>query len=317
MVDSSAYAEERLRRPATGGSLRLGGTKVSYVPDGVLLGRPGAWLPDSTERTWAEHPEYLEASGYLVASVGGLLVEHGERALLIDAGLGPYAMPADPATPNGPVRGGALLENLAALGRDPDRIEAVAFSHLHPDHVGWAAHIAPGAGRPAFTRAAYLVAEPEWERHGSPRAGETAQEPAATLAPQVRTVADGEEIFPGVRARFAPGHTAGHTEFVITGGGRRLIAFGDSLHAPIQVDHPEWSCVWDDDPAAAAAHRRRLVAELEEPGTIGFGVHFADVVFGRVRRGGPGPAWRPLDAEGAEDAGGAGGAGGPGAPVEG
>jgi hypothetical protein len=36
--------------------------------------------------------------------------------------------------------------------------------------------------------------------------------------------------------------------------------------------------------------------ELEEPDTIGFGIHFADVVFGQVRRDGDGPAWRPLDA---------------------
>ncbi|MET8557245.1 MBL fold metallo-hydrolase [Streptomyces sp. NPDC004959] len=293
MADSSAYRDERLRRPATGRSLRLGATRVSYVPDGVLLGRPGAWLPDTTERTWAEHPEYLDASGYVVASVGSLLIEHGDRALLIDAGLGPYALPADPATPNGPAHGGALLDNLAALGRRPDRIEAVAFSHLHPDHVGWAAHIAPGADRPAFTDAAYLVAEPEWARYRRPKAGQ--QETLTALAPQVRTVADGEEIFPGVRARFAPGHTAGHTEFVITGGGHRLIAFGDSLHLPIQVDHPEWRCVWDDDPAAAAEHRRRLVAELREPATLGFGVHFADVVFGHVRPSPSGPAWQPLD----------------------
>jgi hypothetical protein len=62
------------------------------------------------------------------------------------------------------------------------------------------------------------------------------------------------------------------------------------------VEHPEWSCVYDHDPARSAEHRRDLVAELEEPDTIGFGVHFADVVFGQVRRAGDGPAWRPLDA---------------------
>jgi hypothetical protein len=52
----------------------------------------------------------------------------------------------------------------------------------------------------------------------------------------------------------------------------------------------------DRDPVHSAGHRRRLVAELEEPGTIGFGVHFADVQFGQVRRDGAGPVWQPLDA---------------------
>ncbi|MEU4547467.1 hypothetical protein [Nonomuraea dietziae] len=75
-----------------------------------------------------------------------------------------------------------------------------------------------------------------------------------------------------------------------------VIAFGDALHSPIQVDHPEWSCVYDHDRAGSADHRHRLVAELEEPDTIGFGIHLADVVFGQVRRDGDGPAWRPLDA---------------------
>ncbi|CAM5255314.1 hypothetical protein SGRIM128S_01908 [Streptomyces griseomycini] len=41
--------------------------------------------------------------------------------------------------------------------------------------------------------------------------------------------------------------------------------------------------------------------KLEEPDTIGFGIHFADVVFGQVRRDGHGPAWRPLDTRDAGD----------------
>jgi hypothetical protein len=45
----------------------------------------------------------------------------------------------------------------------------------------------------------------------------------------------------------------------------RLIAFGDALHSPIQVDHPEWSCVYDHDRARSVEHRHQLVAELEEP----------------------------------------------------
>ena len=96
--------------------------------------------------------------------------------------------------------------------------------------------------------------------------------------------------------RIAAGHTPGHAEYVITSGGQRLIAFGDAVHSPIQVEHPEWSLALDHDPVRAADQRRRLVAELAQPDTIGFGVHFADVVFGHVRRSGAGAAWRPLDA---------------------
>ncbi|KQV16680.1 MBL fold metallo-hydrolase [Kitasatospora sp. Root107] len=274
--------------------MQLGDTKVSYVPDGDVRLRPLELLQDTTDEVWAAHPEYLDATGHVVGSVGSLLVEHGDRALLIDAGFGPQTHEA----PDGiiaRIHGGALPQNLAELGRRPEDIEAVAFTHLHADHLGWACHPAPGADQLLFAHADYLISAPEWERRDLlVDQGMSAQ--VATLAPRVRTVTDGQEIFPGVVVRITPGHTVGHAEYVITGGGRRLIAFGDAVHSPIQIDHPEWSAGFDHDSTRTADHRRHLVAELAEPGTIGFGVHFADVVFGHVRQGGDGPAWRPLDA---------------------
>lgn len=294
MADLMVDQDARLRRTAGIRSIRLGDTKVSYVPDGEVRLRPLELLQDTTEEVWAAHPEYLDATGHLAGSVGALLVEHGDRALLIDAGFGPQSHEA-PQGPISAIRGGELVRSLAELGRGPEDIEAVAFTHLHADHLGWACHLVPGGDQPVFTNAEYLISEPEWERRDLLEAqGMTAQ--VAALASRVRTITDGQEIFPGVRMRITPGHTVGHAEYVITGGGRRLIAFGDAVHSPIQIDHPEWSAAFDHDTVRTAGHRRRLVAELAEPGTIGFGGHLADVVFGHVRHDGTAPAWRPLDA---------------------
>ncbi|RII19744.1 putative quorum-quenching lactonase YtnP [Streptomyces sp. YIM 130001] len=297
MLNSTVDQGERLRRTARPRSLQLGGgTRVSYLPDGDVRLPPRGWLPESTDEVWTEHSEYLDDTGHLVASIGALLVEHGGRALLIDAGFGAESLPPDAATPRGTIQGGLLLDSLAQLGRAPRDIEAVAITHLHPDHIGWAWRPAPGTDRPAFAHADYLVSEPEWAGRDELAAKHGLTEEIAGVAPYVRTVADGQEIFPGVRMRVTAGHTAGHAEYVVTGGERRLIAFGDALHSPIQIDHPEWSASPDHDPAGSAEHRRRLVAELAEPRTIGFGVHFADVVFGQVRPDGAGPAWQPVDA---------------------
>lgn len=92
-----------------------------------------------------------------------------------------------------------------------------------------------------------------------------------------------------------PGHTPGHTGFVIASGGSRLLAFGDALLSPLQIRHPEWSVIREADPAAAEHHRRALVTELLRPDTLGFGIHFADVVFGRARTDDTATAdWHPL-----------------------
>ncbi|MEU1331064.1 MBL fold metallo-hydrolase [Streptomyces sp. NPDC005865] len=315
MTTTTAHAaaedeRERFQRPARMRTLRLGRTKLTYIPDGAVQLSPRRWFAASTEEDWAAHPEVLDATGYLVASIGGLLVEaeaegegedgtdgDGAGALLIDAGFGPLTAPAQEGERIGAAHGGALLDSLAAAGHTPADIGTVAFTHLHPDHVGWAWHTAPGGDGPALGGAEYVLAEQEWSgRHSAGHEG-LGDDILKTLEPRVRTVADGEEIRPGVRVRLLPGHTSGHTGYVISAGAKRVIAFGDVMHSPAQISHPQWSASPDLDGEAAAEARRALIAELAEPDTIGFGIHFADVPFGTVQRDGEGLRWVPYPTE--------------------
>ncbi|MFK0286566.1 MBL fold metallo-hydrolase [Streptomyces sp. NPDC090499] len=294
MADMTSHTDEQIHGPAGIRSLTLGDTKLTYVPDGVATMSARIWFPEPTDEDWAQHAEYLDDDGNIVASVGGLLVERDGRALLIDAGMGPLSV-GPPQNPYGIASGGALVDNLAALGRSPGDIEAVALTHLHSDHFGWAWHPASGSDRPVFADADYLVAEPEWtQRHFAEAQGQA--DMIKAIVPQVRTVDEGEEIFPGVHVRFAPGHSAGHTAYVISAGGQRVIAFGDAFHNPVQIIHPHWEVTADHDRAQSVVLRQSLVRELAEPGIIGFGVHFTDAYFGRVRIEGNRAAWHPINA---------------------
>ena len=67
-------------------------------------------------------------------SAGGLLIEREGQRLLIDVGVGPLVSDFV----YGSIDCGSLLDVLAALGRRPEDIDVVAFTHLHFDHAGWA-----------------------------------------------------------------------------------------------------------------------------------------------------------------------------------
>jgi glyoxylase-like metal-dependent hydrolase (beta-lactamase superfamily II) len=283
-------------------SLKLGDTRLTYVVDGAMGLTPSGFFPNVPAAYWPSHPEALDARGLVAMSAGGLAVERDGRVMLIDAGLGSFTGDVTVgAICVGSANSGALPEVLAALGRSPADIDTVAFTHLHVDHTGWA-FVRDGTGRQRkfFSAARYLVAADEWAPHGRGEVIPGAPSRAAVIEPLggVQTlISDGEEIFPGVRALVTPGHSPGHTSYVISWAAGRLIVFGDAFHIPAQLAHPDWASKPDVDGMAVLAARQRLIGELEHPGTLGFSYHFGDQAFGRVVRDEEWlPAWEPVPA---------------------
>src|SRR5271154_3098161 len=263
----------QMRRVSGIVSLNIGDIKVSFVPDGAIKVRARGLFPGSNEGDWAANPEYVDQHGCLTAGHGGLLVERGDRALLIDAGYGPHTAQIPRGSPVFvSMQGGALIEGLEKLGRDPDTIEAVAITHLHVEHIGWVSHPAPGS-QPAFRNARVLISEPEWSNRQAHLGVTTTM--LETLQPRGLTFADGQEIFPGVHAVLLPGHTPGHTGYEIISGKTRLLAFGDVMPSAVQVNQTHWTAAGEFDPEQSGRSRRRVIDRLLEPDTIGFGIHFA------------------------------------------
>jgi glyoxylase-like metal-dependent hydrolase (beta-lactamase superfamily II) len=283
-------------------SIQLGDVRLTYVVDGAMGLTPGGFFPDVPTAYWASHADVLDAQGRVAMPAGGLLVERDGRALLIDAGLGDVntAMSIGGVS-IGTANCGALPDTLAALGRSPADIEGVAFTHLHTDHTGWACVPDGGGGyRKFFPDARYLLAAEELAPHRRGDLVPGAPSRSAVIEPLESVhsqIADGEQIFPGVRAVVTPGHSPGHTSYVISTSASRLIAFGDAFHIPAQLAHPDWPSKPDVDGVAVMAARKRLVAELTEPDTLGFAFHFGDQAFGRVVRDEQGlPGWQPVPA---------------------
>jgi glyoxylase-like metal-dependent hydrolase (beta-lactamase superfamily II) len=279
--------------PAAVRSLRFDDVRATYVVDGVLTMRPASFFPLIPGEYWQARPELCTASGDLLMSAGGLLVDIGGQTLLIDAGVGEMAADFD----FGSVDCGSMLDVLSSLGLRPDNIDVLVFTHLHFDHAGWA--FANGAK--TFPNARYVVATREWAPLADGRRGMDTATPRQIISQLasdpagLELIDDGDEVVPGVCAIVTPGHTPGHTSYVITSqSGRRLIVFGDAFHSPAQFTHPDWLSIADPDADGVLSARRRLIDELTEPDTLGFGFHFGDQPFGRLIAGGSEEAtWRP------------------------
>ena len=109
----------------------------------------------------------------------------------------------------------------------------------------------------------------------------------------MRQVRNGE-VMPGVSAVLLPGHTPGHTGWLIQAGKESLLIWGDLVHlAAIQVPRPDTGLVYDVDPRAACATRRRMFDRVAADKLRIGGAHLDFPGFGCIVRNGMGFGFEP------------------------
>jgi glyoxylase-like metal-dependent hydrolase (beta-lactamase superfamily II) len=278
--------------------LQLDDATFTYIVDGAMGMVPARFLRSIPPSYWQRHGDDLDAEGLVPMSAGGLLIEREGQRLLIDTGLGPLVDDDGTMRSNS----GDLLKVLAILDVRPQDIEIVAFTHLHRDHTGWAfTGSNSGRDRPTFPEARYVLADAEMASLslGAPRRYTSDIDGLrSSLDAMSGTVLidDGDEVAPGITAMVTPGHSPGHTSYIVTlRSGQRVVVVGDMFHTPPQISNTAWTSDPDSDPAAVPSARTRVLAELLVPDTVGFAFHFGDQPFGRVVKGaGDQLAWQAI-----------------------
>ena len=122
---------------------------------------------------------------------------------------------------------------------------------------------------------------------GSPldRFAALARENLLPVRDRIVFIRDGQEFLPGVQAMLTPGHTQGHTGFLLTSGNQSLYLIGDlSHHHILLLERPRISFAYDLDPTKAADSRVKVLDMLSTDRTALFGYHFPWPGIGHVAR---------------------------------
>ncbi|MBB3194961.1 MBL fold metallo-hydrolase [Roseateles terrae] len=275
--------------------MMLGDFEITALNDGTLdlpvdqlmdKAKPGT-VVKALEKNYLKPP--------VETSVNGYLINTGTKLVLIDTGaaglFGPTA--------------GRLLANLKAAGYQPEQVDEIYITHLHPDHAGGLTQ----DGKPVFPNAvvrmdqhdadhwlneANAAKEPEGHRGFFP--GVIAALKPYQDAGRVKPFDGATELMAGIRAVPAPGHTPGHTVYMVESKGQQLAVWGDLMHvAAVQFPTPSVAINFDSDSKRAVPQREKAFADAAKKGYYVAVAHVSFPGIGHLRSEGKGYVWVPVN----------------------
>jgi glyoxylase-like metal-dependent hydrolase (beta-lactamase superfamily II) len=272
----------------------LGNFEITAINDGTvpidvvkLLAEPATTTKLALKNAFESDP--------VETSDNTFLINTGARLVLIDTGGGALLGPTL----------GKLLTNLRAAGYQPEQVDDVLLTHLHPDHVGGlmanGAMAFPNATIHADKRDSdYWLSQANLDKAPADAKGYF-QGAIASLEPYVAAGKyqpfehDGE-VVPGVRSIASYGHTVGHTSYLIESEGQQLIVVGDLIHvASVQLNHPEVTIAFDSNAAAAARSREKIFSLAASDRALVGAEHLQFPGLGHLRVEGKSWGWVPVN----------------------
>jgi glyoxylase-like metal-dependent hydrolase (beta-lactamase superfamily II) len=274
-----------------------GKIQATIVSDGTLpLGEPSAsFLGTSKEEVAKMLTDNFLSPTSVVLEQNVLVLNTGDKMILFDTGMGSSTM-FGPTT-------GKLLSSLKAAAIDPKDIDAVVATHAHCDHV-WG--IMADDGSRHFPNAQIYISQADFD-FWTDEAKLGMKDPAymkpfvegarKNLLPNRDRIVffkDGQEFLPGIQAMSAPGHTVGHTIFMITSDGKTLAAIGDLTHHQVLLMlKPRIEFAYDTDSKQSANTRVRVLDMLASNRIPLIAYHFPWPGMGHVAKLGDGFQYFP------------------------
>ncbi len=289
-------AAPQVKSPAPGFyRIMLGSYEITVLSDGIIRLPADKLLlnssPKQIETALAEHHQSLPVA----TSVNAYLVNTGSKLILIDTGAG--TLLGDGL--------GKLVANLKAAGYQPQQVDEIYLTHMHPDHLGGLTQNGVAMFPNAVVRASQQdvdfwlsesrLKQAKTEDKASFERAMAAIKPYQAAGHFTPFNGDGE-LSPGIRAFAAHGHTPGHSIYQVDSKGKSLLVIGDLIHvAAVQLPHPRVAIRFDSDAKAAVAERLRVFGDSAQQRVLVGGAHLSFPGLGYLNKPGDGYDWVPLD----------------------
>jgi glyoxylase-like metal-dependent hydrolase (beta-lactamase superfamily II) len=275
---------------------KVGSIEVTAVYDGIWR-KPHdpAFIKNVTvEETKAALAKAGQTTEFMPIPLTVIVLKIGDKHIMFDAGSGVGQWQANATN---------LPANMKAAGIDRSQISQILVSHFHPDHV-WGL-MEKGTNAPVFPNAELVVNETEYNWWTEPGRVEKLPEGRRAAAKRIgdvfptwknwKLVADGAEVVPGIRIIAAPGHTPGHSAYLVTSGKEQLMVSADTMYVPaLLAPHPDWQGAYDQDGPTAITTRRKLIDRVIADKMMICGSHFPFPGAGAFTKDGDAYAFAPV-----------------------
>jgi glyoxylase-like metal-dependent hydrolase (beta-lactamase superfamily II) len=220
-----------------------------------------------------------------------LLIETGDRKILVDTGMGDKQDEKFRShfEPHGEeTMTGELLKSMIL----PEEITDVFLTHLHFDHAGGAVKYDElGNLVPTFPNATYWTNEKHWQHAMQPNMKEKASFLKENFVPlqkegrlkMIDVQDDRVEWLPGIKVRFAHGHTESLMALEVQLEDKKLIYGADLMPASYYISLP-WVMSYDIRPLVSLEEKSVLLTETLDNGDILFFEHDPRIECGTLKR---------------------------------
>ncbi len=264
----------------------VGKFQATIVSDGPLpLGDPAASFKGVSKDEIAKSlTDNFLSTDNAVLEQNALVLNTGSRLVLFDSGMG-ISKAFGPTT-------GRLQRSLLQAGIDPARIDDVICTHAHIDHIGG---LVNAAGKRLFPNATIHISKADWDfwTDESKIGGDLKAfivHARTNLLPykgRIAWVEDGKDVIPGVQAMAAPGHTVGHTIYMIKSEASTVAFIGDTTHHQILLtERPKTEFAYDTDAKQAVQTRLKVFDMLSKDRIPFIAYHFPWPGMGHLARQG-------------------------------